>query len=55
MRTTEELIAENLKLNNEIIAKILKLQTLVNEVDDLKKENIGLMLKIEKLLNEKGI
>ena len=55
MRTTAELIAENMKLNNEIIAKILKLQTLANEVDDLKRENIGLMLEIEKLLKDKGI
>ena len=48
MRTRAELIAENLELNNEMIAKIIKLQILSNEIDDLKRENIILKLKLEK-------
>jgi len=48
MRTRAELIAENLELNNEMIAKIIKLQILSNEIDDLKRENITLKLKLEK-------
>ena len=48
MRTRAELIAENLELNNEMIAKIIKLQILSNEIEDLKRENIILKLKLEK-------
>ena len=52
MRTRAELIAENLELNNEMIAKIIKLQILSNEIDDLKRENIILKLKLEKKWNK---
>jgi len=52
MRTRAELIAENLELNNEMIAKIIKLQILSNEIDDLKRENITLKLKLEKKWNK---
>ena len=52
MRTRAELIAENCKLNTEIAINILKLQTLSNEIDDLKRENIVLKLKLEKKWNK---
>ena len=43
-----ELIADNSKLQLEIAIKILKIQSLKNEVDDLKKENEKLTSKGEK-------
>ena len=49
-----ELIADNSKLHLEVAIKILKIQELKNEVEDLKKENIVLMLKNEKLTSKGG-
>ena len=39
MKTELELIAENSKLHIEIAMKIIEIQTLKNEVDQLKKKN----------------
>lgn len=52
MRTKLELIAENCELNMKEAINVLKIQSLDIEVELLKRENIALMLKNEKLTSK---
>ena len=52
MRTKLELIAENCELNMQEAINVLKIQSLDIEVELLKRENIALMLKNEKLTSK---